>query len=432
MPDTMILTSSPMLHHHTPSNPPHSLSPLNLSPVASPSLRPIAISGMMPKGASGSGTATPLGALPAPAMSTSLPYGGGSGSATRSYARQPERRPYQSNLVSRATTAQQRFAKPVEGDTKLFGEMVAELVNVRHRKARQGALVEEEEEAGSKAGTPVRKGKSLGGSLAGSWEDERAELIVDVPVWSPGCFTDLSTLHALRDTTLSHTHSLLGYLLSNHSIPTTYRLLARSAVSPNQPSCQIGWGCIRLAPSVTSPVQKHSPLKPKYRRSSFVHEPERRERRMSQSGGHHPGSSSKEPERGRRRESRGESQQQQQQERQLGMPPMRVNALGIKRESLDLGLAIDGVPEPVLKLETRLSPTLAMEQAIADDDDDDEDGEDRDVRLKPGYRSGSGSDEEDDDVTADDLIAREVEKRGGKEGMAFLMTLFGGPALILT
>jgi hypothetical protein len=30
------------------------------------------------------------------------------------------------------------------------------------------------------------------GSLAGSWEKERAELIVDVPVWSPGCYRSTS------------------------------------------------------------------------------------------------------------------------------------------------------------------------------------------------------------------------------------------------
>lgn len=33
-----------------------------------------------------------------------------------------------------------------------------------------------------------RQVRSLGGSLAGSYENEKAELIVDIPVWSPGSF----------------------------------------------------------------------------------------------------------------------------------------------------------------------------------------------------------------------------------------------------
>lgn len=144
-----------------------------------------------------------------------------------------------------------------------------------------------------------------------------------------------------------------------------------------------------------------------------MHEGERRERRMSQSQASSPEAAA----RGRRRESKGSgsSQTAHPAARELGMPTMRIDALGIKREPLDLHFAIDGIPEPTLKVQTRLSPTLAMEQAIADDDDEDED-EDKDVRLKPGYLSGSASDEDDDDVSADDLIAREVEKRGGKEG----------------
>jgi len=37
----------------------------------------------------------------------------------------------------------------------------------------------------------------LGGSLSGSLEKDRAELIVDVPVWSPGCFQGMSLLYLL-------------------------------------------------------------------------------------------------------------------------------------------------------------------------------------------------------------------------------------------
>ena len=41
---------------------------------------------------------------------------------------------------------------------------------------------------GQSGNDQARKGKSLGGSLSASWENERAELIVDIPVWAPGCF----------------------------------------------------------------------------------------------------------------------------------------------------------------------------------------------------------------------------------------------------
>lgn len=78
----------------------------------------------------------------------------------------------------------------------------------------------------------------------------------------------MSTLHALRDTTLTHTHSLLAYLLRTHSIPASYRLLARSSTSQSS-----GWGCIRLAPSaITSPASPKSELRPQVRRSSDVTE----------------------------------------------------------------------------------------------------------------------------------------------------------------
>ena len=79
---------------------------------------------------------------------------------------------------------------------------------------------------------------------------------------------DLSTLHALRDTTLTHTHSLLSFFLQTHSIPASYRLLARSSTSQSS-----GWGCIRLAPSApSSPASPKSELRPKVRRSSLVTE----------------------------------------------------------------------------------------------------------------------------------------------------------------
>lgn len=78
----------------------------------------------------------------------------------------------------------------------------------------------------------------------------------------------MSTLHALRDTTLAHTHSLLAYLLTIHSIPASYRLLARSSTSQSS-----GWGCIRLAPGdKASPQSPKTELRPQVRRSSLVTE----------------------------------------------------------------------------------------------------------------------------------------------------------------
>jgi hypothetical protein len=38
------------------------------------------------------------------------------------------------------------------------------------------------------------------------------------------------------------------------------------------------------------------------------------------------------------------------------------------------------------------------------------------VELKEGYRSSGNSDDEGEDECADVLVAREVEKRGAKEG----------------
>lgn len=73
---------------------------------------------------------------------------------------------------------------------------------------------------------------------------------------------------------------------------------------------------------------------------------------------------------------------------------------------------------------------LSHEHAIADgSDDDDDDKEDvnggrggrpRVVELKEGYGSASGSDTEDDEESADILVAKEVERRGAKEGSVFV------------
>lgn len=167
---------------------------------------------------------------------------------------------------------------------------------------------------------------------------------------------DLSTLHALRDTTLSHTHSLLAYLMTTHSIPASYRLLPRSAINgPQKPrtNCrhQPGWGCIRLAPSITSPVQHKRELKPAVRRTSAVY-------------------------------------------------PRRPSVAKHGRKSSKDQVADDVPPF-----------RLDLDNAIADDED-----EDVQVELKEGYRTGGSSDDECEEECADVLVAREVEKRGTKEG----------------
>lgn len=52
----------------------------------------------------------------------------------------------------------------------------------------------------------------------------------------------------------------------------------------------------------------------------------------------------------------------------------------------------------------------AHEHAIVDEDD-----EELEVNLKDGYISGTGSDAEEDE-SADEIIMKEVERRGAKEG----------------
>ncbi|WWC90860.1 uncharacterized protein L201_005797 [Kwoniella dendrophila CBS 6074] len=360
----MIMTSSPIL---TPSCRSIAHTP---SPSSSPKLRPVA-STMVHQSPSTS-TQMPI------SSSSSLPPSGGVSSSslpTRSYVRGPQARPYGPHAV--------KNQRQVDGDTKRFAELVSSMVNQRDQEKRKGELIEmienvnihENQQSPSQSGrlnVPKRhQSVAAGSNLSGSWEVERAELIVDIPVWSPGCFQDLSTLHALRDTTLSHTHALLSHLLNAHSTPATYRLLARSCVQPNHQhhlSHHHGWGCIRLAPSITSPISSHIELKPSVRRASLVHThstPNVHIRKPS---------------------------------------PSRVN----------------------------------HDKAIVESDDEDEAFE---VKLKEGFSrssiatSSSSSDEEsdnDEEESADVIVGREIEKRGGKEGMAFLMTLFGQPALILT
>jgi hypothetical protein len=91
----------------------------------------------------------------------------------------------------------------------------------------------------------------------------KVEFVIDVPVWSPGMWTDLSALSQLRDQTLAMTHSVIHHLsIQPQPIQASYRLLARSCTSPactpstlgqrpkhphlGMPCPQSGWGCIRL------------------------------------------------------------------------------------------------------------------------------------------------------------------------------------------
>jgi hypothetical protein len=149
----MIMTTSPMVAHSTPPT------------GNSPSLRASGVKG----------NTTPM-SLPAasPVSQYQQPN-----SAPRSYARAAPIRPYASPSLRRTN------AKDAEGDTKKFGELVAQLVEDRSRRHRKGDDLQMD---GIEEG--VKQGAE--GSLSGSWEKERAELIVDVPVWSPGCFQGTS------------------------------------------------------------------------------------------------------------------------------------------------------------------------------------------------------------------------------------------------
>ncbi|WVF72643.1 hypothetical protein IAT40_007461 [Kwoniella sp. CBS 6097] len=372
----MIMTSSPILTPHTRSI---AHTP---SPNSSPKLVPIASTmAKQPSSSSGSGSSNlpPLNMSTSAAVPLSLP--------TRSFVRGPQARPYAS--YAKPSMGGKNARDVIDGDSKKFAEIVAGMVNRRADLKRKEELVEMIENvklddvASSPRGVDApKRTRSVAGSLGGSsWEAERLELIVDIPVWSPGCFQDLSTLHALRDTTLSHTHALLGHLLNTHTVLASYRLLARSCATTGHSSSSPyshGWGCIRLAPSVTSPISAHIELKPKVRRASLVHTHSTPNvKRHSQS-------------------------------------PNNKKAHNTHGDVLG---------------EHHLDN--CHESVIIDSDDEDED--DVKVHLKEGYHGGSvSSDSEDEEETADSLVAREIERRGGKEGMAFLMTLFGQPALILT
>lgn len=340
------------------------------SPTASPKLVPVA------------GTMAPISlSLSSSASSapttTAASHGTLSQSApTRSFVRGPQARPYGPPMSRK---------KELDGDTKRFAELVVETVDERRRLSlaasspvSRGRTLEGEkglvemvenvslQGAHHEARSIERRG-TQGRMMSGSWEAERADLIVDYPVWSPGCFqgklqfrrapdpehslthhrTDLSTLQSLREKTLSHIHLLLSHLQNAHHIHATYRLLARSAVAcpvSNPSPFYHGWGCIRLAPCAS---QEHGRAGAKVRRASLVH-----------SG------------------------------RPLSFSPERKMS----------------------------------DSAVIDSDDEDSSPHmsprTSEIKLREGFWSGSasGSEDEDEEEVADVIVAREIEKRGGKEG----------------
>lgn len=116
---------------------------------------------------------------------------------TRSFARGPQARPYGPPALRK---------KELDGDTKRFAELVVETVEERRRlflasssPVSRGRTLEGEkgsietvenvqfQDVHHGARNSERRG-TQGRLMSSSWEAERADLIVDYPVWSPGCF----------------------------------------------------------------------------------------------------------------------------------------------------------------------------------------------------------------------------------------------------
>lgn len=258
---------------------------------------------------------------------------------------------------------------------------------------------------------------------------------------------DLSTLHALRDRTLSHTHSLLAHLIGAHSIPSSYRLLARSAIthcsSPNAQTLgyahahahkSVGWGCIRLAPSVVSPsAGNRSELGPRVRRSSmdFSDSPSTSPRRASAWLAQAQAQA----------QAQGQGQGQGQKHERSKTAPVLLSAIGpsisapnvrsakglsVTREGkedadndddgddaeADADVNVDGIDDLTFD-DAVLLDTHGQAEATGEIQEDDEDRADA-FQLKEGYISGSVSDDEEED--ADEVVLREIERRGAKEG----------------
>ncbi|BEI93804.1 uncharacterized protein CcaverHIS019_0602630 [Cutaneotrichosporon cavernicola] len=144
-------------------------------------------------------------------------------------------RPYCSPRLARSRSRPR--PETVNAPTREFAAAVADVAS--QRKSRMVAM----------GMSPV----SPGGR-----ERDALEFVVDVPVWSLGSFSDLSTMHALRDTTLAHVHTLIGHLADAHALTATYRILARRPGG-------YAWGSIRLASSLLDGANARPS-----RRTSFV------------------------------------------------------------------------------------------------------------------------------------------------------------------
>lgn len=162
-------------------------------------------------------------------------------------------------------------------------------------------------------------------------------------------------MHALRDTTLAHVHTLIGHLADAHALTATYRILARR---PNA----YAWGSIRLAPSLLDGTAARPS-----RRTSFV--------------------------------------------------------------------KAERSPRSAAKETKERSPSL--ECAILSDDEQLADEPTTAAVLVPGYsadkegKTSSAEEEEDDEDAAEGLVRAEVEKRGLKEGSAFVFTVKEQLSLVL-
>jgi hypothetical protein len=120
----------------------------------------------------------------------------------------------------------------------------------------------------------THKEKSTAGWQKGVARDTpRFQLIVDVPLWTPGCFqgtivdlsvllsaysdnlasspfVDLSSMQDVRDKTLASLHAVVDNLRLRGGVRTTYRLLSTANGG--------SWGCIRVAPFMASTYKHQS------------------------------------------------------------------------------------------------------------------------------------------------------------------------------
>ncbi|KAJ9125208.1 hypothetical protein QFC22_000162 [Naganishia vaughanmartiniae] len=97
----------------------------------------------------------------------------------------------------------------------------------------------------------TRKEKRTAGWQKGVARDTpRFQLIVDVPLWTPGCFQDLSSMQDVRDKTLASLHAIVDNLRLRGGVRTTYRLLSTANGG--------SWGCIRVAPFMASTYKHQS------------------------------------------------------------------------------------------------------------------------------------------------------------------------------